>query len=153
WPRRPQRIFNALNREPVPLDRLLGSSSTTAHAIFGSTIFALHLTPEDADFDRDGLRASEEARLGTSDLNAATDGAGADDVWEVRFAGTDPTHADPEPPHVGALSIAPSLFAQWFPSKLACKNGGFPSWASVICDQGMCLSASPTERACELPDR
>ncbi len=46
------------------------------------------------DKDRDGILDEKEAELGTSDLDADTDGDGLRDIDEINKWGTDPTKVD-----------------------------------------------------------
>ncbi|MFZ4579252.1 MAG: hypothetical protein ACOYOB_12715 [Myxococcota bacterium] len=55
--------------------------------------YRLELDPATFDLDLDGLTATQEKALGTSDYRADTDYGSTRDSWEVQVAGTDPTLA------------------------------------------------------------
>ncbi len=73
----------------------------------GPWMYRVHVDRDGVDLDSDTLTAAEEARLGTSDLDADSDDDGVTDGMEHR-AGRDPAVADP-PAHAFPVALVPSL--------------------------------------------
>ena len=78
-----------LRRYRLPLSTLPGASNVRIVRAAGEGAFALSLTALYVDMDADGLDAAQEAQLGTSDLQADTDGDGVSDFTEIMVDKTD----------------------------------------------------------------
>ncbi|HLL53345.1 MAG TPA: hypothetical protein VK447_07360, partial [Myxococcaceae bacterium] len=88
----------------LPWMWLMGSATGQLYAVdtdinyrHTSGVYPLVVDRALADFDRDGLRATEEDALGTSDYAADSDGDGATDGLEARLYGTSPTNVADAP--------------------------------------------------------
>ncbi len=106
-----------------------------------SGLFPLHYDATEADFDFDGLRASEEQTLGLSDVDSDADRDGYSDGQEVTLFHTDPMSATSHP----ALPL-PDAETVWAPSVLAASSYkvGSPGCVTGASDHRLCSSGSST---------
>lgn len=119
-----------------------GGSANEIHANAGDVWYRLTPDPLRADYDRDGLRAVEEAQLGTSDFLADFDGDGRSDFAEVVRWHTDPRDAGSRPEMVPPppLVFAPNHFTRMLPLfPPACRADNSFSFAPVMCSHEPCL--------------
>ncbi|HLL54819.1 MAG TPA: hypothetical protein VK447_14795, partial [Myxococcaceae bacterium] len=128
WPALPE--FQPYPQAP-PWRYLMGSATgqlfateTDSYA-YTSRVSPLVVDRSLADFDRDGLRATEEDVLGTSDYAADTDGDGVADGLEARLYRTSPTNAA-DVPNLSAQAndtvLAPTyLPGSWPLSGIECR--------------------------------
>ncbi|MCK6570011.1 MYXO-CTERM sorting domain-containing protein [Myxococcota bacterium] len=110
--------------------------------------YTIDIDDSAADLDEDGLDGAEEAALGTSDLNADSDGGGLGDNLEARLFHTDPLAAgDDEQAMTGrhgdgdrhlGLTTLPRLQ----PGVSALEDLDDQPWASGwLCGRGRCASS------------
>jgi len=131
WPVVPSQL------EPhKPYAGLSGGSAGVLRARMGENWYRLGPDPTRADFDRDGLRAVEEAQAGTSDFLADFDGDRLSDHAEVVRFHTDPRDAGSAPVRDAGAPIvfAPNLFTRYLPLFPAtCRPDLEYSFAPVMC--------------------
>lgn len=140
WPHQPTL------GSPLPADAawraFVGSSSGAPHVVadrFGQLfLFPLSHAPASADFDRDGLVASVEQGLGTSDFETDSDGDGTPDGLERLVFSTDPASVASQP-DAGRSSddvvLAPSVLAHHWPELPPpdCIRPTPYSWGREVC--------------------
>jgi hypothetical protein len=103
----PGPLYLDVPEAALPDDGFFGTADGRVFGRTGGALREFGIDPDRADFDGDGLSASVEAMLGTSDLFWDTDGDGVEDGLE-RFQHSDPTDAgSPAPP----APLEPAIFA------------------------------------------
>jgi uncharacterized protein (TIGR03382 family) len=135
---------------PIPhrtYSGLVGGSANVIHVNDGHSWHRLKPDPLRADYDRDGLRAVQEAQLGTSDFLADFDGDGRSDHAEVVRFHTDPRDAGsgPDVAAPSRLVFAPNHFTRMLPLfPAACRADNSFSFAPVVCSHDACLPHQPS---------
>jgi hypothetical protein len=104
-----------------------------------------------ADFDRDGLRATEEASVGTSDFTADSDGDGVTDGLESRLYSTNPADATSVPAvsvQGSDVLLAPTLLpTSWNIARTECRQpAGLSGWGAMCFDQA--CNGTPSDYTC-----
>ncbi|MBS1153140.1 MAG: hypothetical protein H6Q89_4838, partial [Myxococcaceae bacterium] len=153
WPAFPQRKYFPAGEE---WKGLLGASSGSAWVATQTPAWAarpLQLDKSLADFDRDGLKRSEEDALGTSDFVADSDGDTVNDGLELRLSATLPADAGSAPPIHDAgqgLVLAETILpATWqLDAGADClSSGGYAAGrALVISNDPFCQVGFPSYR-------
>ena len=113
--------------------------SSRVFAFSGYLLYSLKVDPAVADFDRDGLRAPHEARLGTSDYFADTDSDGTDDGWEVTQTMTSPADAGSvilPAPFEDSVVLGASLMAHTWKQGIGITDY---TWGPFLCGPGKCV--------------